>query len=66
MQARQQFHQVACRHGQVERLALVFLSPADVMQEAEVFGELDRQLLGLGEVLGALQRDEEVLDAAPR
>jgi hypothetical protein len=52
------------RHGQLERLALVALGPADVLQEAEVFGELQAQALGLGEILGALQRDEEVLDAA--
>ena len=51
-------------HGQLERLALVALGPTDVLQEPEVFGELHPQLLGPGEVLGALQRDEEVLDAA--
>src|SRR6187549_571573 len=64
MQARQQFQQVGTRHRQVERLALVLRPPADVLQEAEVFGELHRQLLGLGEVFGALQGDKEVLDAA--
>jgi hypothetical protein len=34
------------------------------VQEPEVFGELQAQSLRLGEVLGALQRDKEVLDAA--
>lgn len=64
VQALEQFHQVVGGHGQLERLALVALGPADVPQEAEVFGELQAQALGLGEVLGALQRYEEVLDAA--
>jgi hypothetical protein len=52
------------QHGQIEHLALVALGPADVLQEPEVFAELQTQSLGLGEVLGPLQRYEEVLEAA--
>jgi hypothetical protein len=33
-------------------------------QQAEVFGELQAQRLGLGDVSGPLQGDPEVLDAA--
>jgi hypothetical protein len=39
------------------------LAPADVLQQPEVFGELQPQLLGADEVLGPLQSDPEVLDA---
>jgi hypothetical protein len=52
------------RHRQLEALALVLLAPADISQQAEVFGELQAQLLGFGEVLSSLQGDPEVLDAA--
>ena len=64
MQPPEQFHQAVHRHRQIERLALVVRVPADILQQAEVFGELQAQLLGLGEVSGPLQRDPEVLDAA--
>jgi hypothetical protein len=40
------------------------LVPADVFQQAEVFGELQAQRLGLDKVLGPLQGDPEGLDAA--
>jgi hypothetical protein len=43
------------RHGQLERLALVLLGPADVLK-AEVFGELQAQAgSALAKSFGALQ-----------
>jgi hypothetical protein len=48
VQPLEQFHQIMRRHRQIERLALIVLVPADVFQQAEVFGELQAQRLGLG------------------
>jgi hypothetical protein len=39
-------------------------APSDVSQQSEVFGELLPHSLSGVEVLGPLQRDPEVLDAA--
>jgi len=60
MEALDQFHQVVDRHRQIEALAALLPGPADVRQQAEVFAELVGELLGLGVVLGLLQRVPKV------
>lgn len=64
LQAPQRFDQVVRRHRQLEALAPLVLAPADVLQQFEVFVELEAKLGSLGEVLVALQRVEEVAHGA--
>jgi hypothetical protein len=60
----EQFHQVMGWHGQLDAIAAVVLSPAEVLKQAEVFAELLAKALGGGVVLVLLQRDPDVADAA--
>jgi hypothetical protein len=63
MQALEQFHQIVDGHRQREGLATLAGCPADVLQQAEVFAELQAEPLGGGEVLVLLQRDPDVADS---
>jgi predicted nucleotide-binding protein len=54
------FHQVMRRHRQLDRVPAVLGLPAQVRHQLEVFAELDRQPLGRGVVLLALQRNDDV------
>jgi hypothetical protein len=60
MEAFESFHQVVDRHGQLEALAALILAPADVLQQLEVFAELQAEPCHGGELLVPLQRVEEV------
>jgi hypothetical protein len=60
----EQFRQVVWRHGQLELIADLLRLPADVVEQAEVFAELQAEALGGGEVLVLLQRDPDVADPA--
>jgi hypothetical protein len=60
----EEFHQVVGRYGQVEGGSVIAAVPADVLQQAEVFAELDAEAFGGGEVLGLLQGDPEIAHGA--
>lgn|GEM_PF-4729499 len=62
LEALERFHQVMGRHGQLDLLPAVLLGPAEVLQQAEVFAELQAEALGRDEVLVSLQRVPEVTD----
>lgn len=64
VEALEKFHQVVGRHREVEGVAVVLAAPADVLQQAEVFSELDAEAFGGGEVLGLLQGDPDVAHGA--
>src|SRR6185295_1026538 len=64
VEALEEFHQVVRRHREVEGVAVVLAAPADVLQQAEVFAELDAEAFGGGEVLSLLQGDPEVAHGA--
>jgi hypothetical protein len=49
MEAFEQFGQVMDRHGQLEALAVLILAPADLLQQLEVFAELQAEPCGGGE-----------------
>lgn len=61
-QAPHQFGQILVGHRQLDAVAVVVLGPAEVLEEAEVFAELDAEAFGGGVVLLALHRYEDVAE----
>jgi hypothetical protein len=47
-------------HRQIDALPSVDLIPAEILEKAIAFGELDAEPLGFDEVLIALEDDEEI------